>query len=81
MGVSERSSLGTFAGHAQCDFGPSPGCLILDVRLPGQSGLDLQRELAAANRKLPIIFHYRGIRQLGPSGGSDPRKSEMDANN
>jgi FixJ family two-component response regulator len=33
-----------------------PTCLILDVRLPGQSGLDLQRELAAADRQLPIIF-------------------------
>src|SRR5580704_16424489 len=33
-----------------------PTCLVLDIRLPGQSGLDLQRELAAANRDLPIIF-------------------------
>src|SRR5580692_5670344 len=33
-----------------------PACLVLDVRLPGQSGLDLQRELAAAHRDLPIIF-------------------------
>jgi FixJ family two-component response regulator len=33
-----------------------PCCLILDVRLPGKSGLDLQRELAAANIRLPIIF-------------------------
>jgi FixJ family two-component response regulator len=33
-----------------------PTCLVLDVRLPGQSGLDLQRELAAANSELPIIF-------------------------
>ena len=33
-----------------------PTCLVLDVRLPGHSGLDLQRELAAANRDLPIIF-------------------------
>jgi FixJ family two-component response regulator len=33
-----------------------PTCLVLDVRLPGQSGLDLQRELAAANKELPIIF-------------------------
>jgi FixJ family two-component response regulator len=33
-----------------------PNCLVLDVRLPGQSGLDLQRELAETNRELPIIF-------------------------
>src|SRR4051794_8211740 len=33
-----------------------PTCLVLDVRLPGQSGLDFQRELAAAKRELPIIF-------------------------
>ena len=33
-----------------------PTCLVLDVRLPGQSGLDLQRELATTNRELPIIF-------------------------
>jgi FixJ family two-component response regulator len=33
-----------------------PSCLVLDVRLPGRSGLDLQRELAAAKRELPIIF-------------------------
>jgi FixJ family two-component response regulator len=33
-----------------------PTCLVLDIRLPGQSGLDLQRELAAANREIPIIF-------------------------
>src|SRR5271166_4425072 len=33
-----------------------PTCLVLDVRLPGQSGLDFQRELAAANRELQIIF-------------------------
>jgi FixJ family two-component response regulator len=33
-----------------------PSCLVLDVRLPGHSGLDLQRELAAANRALPIVF-------------------------
>jgi FixJ family two-component response regulator len=33
-----------------------PMCLVLDVRLPGQSGLDFQRDLAAANTELPIIF-------------------------
>jgi FixJ family two-component response regulator len=33
-----------------------PGCLVLDVRLPGLSRLDLQRELAAAEMTMPIIF-------------------------
>jgi FixJ family two-component response regulator len=33
-----------------------PGCVVLDVRLPGLSGLDLQRELAAHGIKLPVIF-------------------------
>ena len=34
----------------------APGCLVLDVRLPGLSGLDLQRELAATDADLPIVF-------------------------
>jgi FixJ family two-component response regulator len=34
----------------------SPTCLVLDVRLPGRSGLDFQQELAAANINVPIIF-------------------------
>src|SRR5271157_4781381 len=33
-----------------------PACLVLDVRLPGRSGLDFQRELVAARLRLPIIF-------------------------
>ena len=33
-----------------------PTCLVVDVRMPGPSGLDLQRELSAAKRELPIIF-------------------------
>ena len=33
-----------------------PSCLVLDVGLPGPSGIDLQRELAAANRLYSIIF-------------------------
>ena len=34
----------------------APGCLILDVRMPGRSGLDFQNDLAKAQRSLPIIF-------------------------
>jgi FixJ family two-component response regulator len=33
-----------------------PGCLVLDIHMPGVSGLDLQDELAAAEVNLPIIF-------------------------
>src|SRR5215813_13415110 len=34
----------------------APGCLVLDVRLPGISGLDLQRDLMQANIHIPIVF-------------------------
>ena len=34
----------------------SPSCLVLDVRLPGLSGLDFQRELTARNIRIPIVF-------------------------
>jgi FixJ family two-component response regulator len=33
-----------------------PTCLVLDVRLPGRSGLDFQRDLVAANAEVPIVF-------------------------
>lgn len=33
-----------------------PSCLVLDVRLPGQSGLEFQRELSRGNIQLPIVF-------------------------
>src|SRR5262245_25703872 len=46
-------SIDEFLGTPSPD---GPTCLVLDIRLPGQSGLDLQRELAAANRDVPIIF-------------------------
>jgi FixJ family two-component response regulator len=38
------------------DLPDGPTCLVLDVRLPGQGGLDLQRELAVTNKEIPIIF-------------------------
>ena len=49
----------TFASAAEFLAGPrpeGPACLVLDVRLPGRSGLDLQRELAESGMQIPIIF-------------------------
>jgi FixJ family two-component response regulator len=40
----------------QAEHPNGPNCLVLDVNLPGQSGLDLQRELVATNGQIPIIF-------------------------
>ena len=34
----------------------APGCLVLDIRLPGRSGLEFQRELAKSDIRLPIVF-------------------------
>src|SRR5262245_1823430 len=53
MNVQLFGSIADFLASVPPD---GPTCLVLDVRLPGQSGLDLQRELAEANRELPIIF-------------------------
>ena len=51
--VTTFASAREFLHHRGADV---PGCLVLDVRLPGLSGLDLQHELAAAQMDLPIIF-------------------------
>ena len=34
----------------------APSCLVLDVRLPGLSGLDLQKQMVEGDRDMPIIF-------------------------
>ncbi len=49
----EFSSVSEFFKATPVD---GPTCLLLDVRMPGRSGLELQRDLAAANRQMPIIF-------------------------
>jgi FixJ family two-component response regulator len=36
--------------------GRNAACLILDVRMPGMNGLDLQRQIVASNSRIPIIF-------------------------
>lgn len=55
IGIATRTFAST---HAYRETEPiaAPGCLILDLRMPGQGGLDFQREIAAAANPLPIIF-------------------------
>jgi FixJ family two-component response regulator len=55
VGLHSRlfSSITDFVASAALDV---PTCLVLDVRLPGKSGLDFQRELAATGARLPIVF-------------------------
>ncbi len=60
------SLIGSVALQVECFASPqeflrrrmsdAPSCLVLDVRMPGLSGLDLQRELAQAERQIPIVF-------------------------
>ena len=55
LGIDVRlfESVSDFLSSAPPD---GPACLVLDVRLPSGSGLDLQRELASTHRGVPIIF-------------------------
>lgn len=48
--ASAREFLGTNAGTEEA------ACLVLDVRMPGLTGIDLQRELQTMNRNVPIVF-------------------------
>ena len=51
---------------------PPDSCLLLDIRMPGMSGLDLQRALAGSGRTVPIIF-------ITGHGDDDARQQAMAA--
>jgi FixJ family two-component response regulator len=51
--VQTFASAQEFLAHLPADV---PGCLVLDVRLPGLSGLDLQTRMAEINLEIPIVF-------------------------
>jgi FixJ family two-component response regulator len=53
LAVETFATAADFLRHRRVD---EPACLVLDVRLPGLSGLELQAELAKANDPIPIIF-------------------------
>ena len=51
--VRGYSSASEFLNSDPC---PGPGCILLDLQMPGVSGLDLQESLARMEERLPIIF-------------------------
>src|SRR5438445_9465482 len=53
FGVETFASTQEFLARTPSDL---PGCLVLDVGLPDLSGLDLQQQMAAMNREIPIVF-------------------------
>jgi len=53
LAVETFHSAEGFLNRAAAD---APACLVLDIRLPGPSGLDLQRSLSEAGRDIPIVF-------------------------
>jgi FixJ family two-component response regulator len=52
----EVKLFGSAAEFLQDTSSDAPGCLVLDVRLPGMSGLDFQNKLASTNAHIPIVF-------------------------
>ncbi|MDQ7996306.1 MAG: response regulator transcription factor [Luteibacter sp.] len=50
------ATFGSAADFLARDNADAPGCLVLDVRLPGVSGLDFQTQLLAMENPLPIVF-------------------------
>jgi FixJ family two-component response regulator len=53
LGVETFASAQEFLRFQRPDV---PACLVLDVRMPGLSGLELQRELSRSGREIPVIF-------------------------
>ena len=52
----EVRAFGSISEFLEADMPDAPTCLVLDIRMPDKSGLDLQRELRATDSDLPIIF-------------------------
>jgi len=52
----DAAGFGSTRELLEADLPERPGCLVLDVRMPGSSGLDLQQHLAASGNPKPIVF-------------------------
>ena len=70
LGTRQFSSVSEFL---KADPSAGPTCLVLDIRMPGRSGLELQRDLAAANRQVPIIFITAHARHPDDRAGDEGR--------
>ena|SRR5437867_9732993 len=68
--VQTFSSAQEFLASARADV---PSCLVLDVQLPGLSGLDLQQELAKADVQDPDYFSHRSRRHSDVGAGNEGR--------
>src|SRR5690349_16560735 len=55
VGLDART-FGSAREFLDANIDDAPGCILLDVRLPGVSGLDLQKELASRQIRIPIVF-------------------------
>lgn len=55
VGLDVRS-FGSTQAFLKAGIADAPGCLVLDIRMPGQSGLDFQRHMVGLGIRLPVIF-------------------------
>jgi FixJ family two-component response regulator len=69
LGVESFASTQEFVQSKRPD---TPGCIVLDVRLPGPSGLEFQRTLIESNIHLPIIYQ-RSRRHSHVGAGNEIR--------
>jgi FixJ family two-component response regulator len=52
----QLKTFGSVADYLAADGSQVPGCLLLDVRMPGMTGLELQEQLQRAGSKIPVIL-------------------------
>src|SRR6267143_1928620 len=69
FGVETFASAGEFLGSAQRE---NTGCLVLDLRMAGMSGLDLLRHLAVADSRIPVVI-------LTAHGDEETRRRSLQA--
>ena len=77
VGRTSGRDLRLRAGVPRSKRPDAPACLVLDVRLPGLSGLDLQRELAEANSHVPDHFHHRPRRHSDERACDEGRRGRV----